>query len=85
MQTHELLAELGNCREVEPNTMYPEPGAEREEAIAVAVCIGCRVMDECLEYSLDNREVHGVWAGRTETERIRLSRKIRTEHRRGKV
>lgn len=82
MRPHELLAELGNCRDVEPSTMYPEAGNTTEEAIAVSVCVGCIVASECLEYSLENREIHGVWAGRTELERHRLSNKIRREHRR---
>lgn len=82
METFEVLAELGNCRSEDPNVMYPEPGDERAEAIAVSVCVGCIVASECLEYSLANREIHGVWAGRTELERHRLSNKIRREHRR---
>ena len=82
MEAFEQLAELGNCREVEPGVMYPEAGDERGEMIAVGVCVGCIVASECLEYSLTNREVHGVWAGRTELERHRLSNKIRREHRR---
>lgn len=85
MQPHELLAELGNCRDVEPNTMYPEPGDERLEAIAKSVCEGCVVISECLEYSLANREIHGVWAQRTELERHRLARKITRERRRGQI
>lgn len=82
MNTPELLAELGNCRGEDPNVMYPEPGDETAEAIAVSVCVGCIVAAECLEYSLANREVHGVWAGRTETERHRLTNKINRERRR---
>lgn len=77
MQPHEILADLGNCRGVEPNIMYPEPGDERGEAIAKSVCDNCVVIDLCR----DQAGVHeaGVWAGQTTQERSRTQRNIRRE------
>jgi WhiB family redox-sensing transcriptional regulator len=76
MQPHEILAEQGNCREVGPNVMYPEPGDERGEAIAKMVCEGCVVIDLCREQRLANNEKHGVWAGMGEREWRTYTRKV---------
>ena len=49
----------------------PEPKGEREarETRAKAICGGCPVRAECLEYALRIREPHGIWGGLNETER----------------
>lgn len=77
MQPYEILADLGNCREVDPNTMYPPEGDVRLEAIAKSVCDGCVVIELCKE-TAGNRE-SGVWAGMTEVERTRQRRNVRRE------
>lgn len=81
MQPHEILADLGNCRAVDPNIMYPEPGDERAEAVAKSVCDGCVVIELCRE-TAGNHEA-GVWAGLTELERTRQQRNVRRERSRG--
>jgi WhiB family redox-sensing transcriptional regulator len=45
------------------------------EARAKLLCRSCPVLDECLAYSLDAAEEHGVWGGLNEQERRRLLRK----------
>ncbi len=61
-----------NCRGVDPDLFYPERGASTREA--KAVCGGCEVRFECLEYALDHAEKFGIWGGLSERERRRLRR-----------
>jgi WhiB family redox-sensing transcriptional regulator len=60
------------CREADPELFFPVaahgPGAV-EIARAKAVCAGCRVRRQCLQYALATRQVHGVWGGTSEDER----------------
>jgi WhiB family redox-sensing transcriptional regulator len=55
---------------------YFEAREEKEarEARAKAICARCPVRDECLEYALSIREIHGVWGGMNEIERRTLLR-----------
>ena len=69
---------LGACRSMDTEVFFPpvafEPKAEREarEAAAKAICADCEVRVECLEWSLEIEEPHGVWGGLSESERRRL-------------
>ena len=60
------------CLEADPELFFPVaphgPGA-RELARAKAVCAGCRVRRQCLQYALATRQLHGVWGGTSEDER----------------
>lgn len=61
-----------NCLGVDPDLFFPERGASTREA--KAVCRGCVVNDECLEYALQNSEKFGIWGGMSERERRRVRR-----------
>ncbi len=61
-----------NCLGVDPDLFFPERGASTSEA--KAVCAGCSVREDCLEYALANGEKHGVWGGETERGRRRIRR-----------
>jgi WhiB family redox-sensing transcriptional regulator len=61
-----------NCMGVDPDLFFPERGASTREA--KAVCRGCVVREECLEYALANGEKFGIWGGLSERERRRLRR-----------
>jgi WhiB family redox-sensing transcriptional regulator len=60
---------------------FPPPQFERKaekldrERRAKAICMDCRVRDECLSYALRIREPHGIWGGLNENER-----KVLPEH-----
>jgi len=60
------------CKGVPANIMFPVRGESVEAAIRV--CSECPVIEECLEYALVNREVHGVWGGTSERTRRRMRR-----------
>ena len=64
--------ERANCLGVDPDLFFPERGASTREA--KAVCGGCEVRIECLEYALRNGEKFGIWGGMSERERRRIRR-----------
>ena len=59
--------ERANCLGVDPDLFFPERGASTREA--KAVCRGCEVRVDCLEYALANGEKFGIWGGMSERER----------------
>ena len=61
-----------NCLGVDPDLFFPERGASTKEA--KAVCQGCEVRVDCLEYALANGEKFGIWGGLSERERRRIRR-----------
>ncbi len=64
--------DYANCLGVDPDLFFPERGASTREA--KAVCRGCVVREDCLEYALDNGEKFGIWGGMSERERRRIRR-----------
>lgn len=58
----------GNCVGLDPNLFFPERGADTREARAV--CEGCEVLDECLEFGMNIK--WGIWGGKSERERRKL-------------
>ena len=63
---------FANCLGVDPDLFFPERGASTKEA--KAVCQGCVVREDCLEYALANGEKVGIWGGLSERERRRIRR-----------
>ena len=70
------------CREMDPELFFPVgargPGAGDIDR-AKAVCAGCRVRRQCLQYALATHQVHGVWGGTTEDERQLHARRERDQ------
>src|ERR1700689_875474 len=59
------------CQEADPELFFPVAAlgpAAGEIDRAKAVCGGCRVRHQCLQYALATHQVHGVWGGTTEDE-----------------
>lgn len=65
-------SDLAACAGLDPNLMFPERGESTAEA--KAVCAGCLVRAECLEFALVEVIKHGLWGGTSERERRRLRR-----------
>lgn len=61
------------CRGVEPEAFFPV--SEEDAGRAKEICAACMVREECLSYSLQNRERYGVWGGVTEKERQEILRR----------
>ena len=72
--------EQANCLGVDPDLFFPERGASTKEA--KAVCRGCEVRAECLEYALTPGEKFGIWGGWSERERRRVRRQRALERQR---
>lgn len=68
--------EQAACKGMDPAFWYPgkdEAGhPTKHNSPAKDTCRGCPVRQECLEYALDNCEVHGIWGGMSERQRKRL-------------
>ncbi len=62
-----------NCLGVDPDLFFPERGGSTREA--KAVCAGCVVRDECLDYALEHGEKFGIWGGLSERERRQVRRR----------
>ncbi|HEY1330345.1 MAG TPA: WhiB family transcriptional regulator [Actinomycetota bacterium] len=68
------------CRGEDAHLFFPPSHFERSEEKrgrerkARAICGGCPVRVECLDYALRVRESHGVWGGLNEAERRALLR-----------
>ncbi len=66
------------CRGPQAAVFFPPPQFERKadrlerERRAKAICAGCVVEQDCLSYSLQIREPHGIWGGLNENERRAL-------------
>lgn len=58
------------CAQVDPELWFPEGGSARP---AKAICGGCQVRAECLDYALASAEQFGIWGGLSARERRRLA------------
>jgi WhiB family redox-sensing transcriptional regulator len=59
------------CRGKGAATSWFDGSPEALEA-ARAVCEGCSVRTECLQFALDDRTIVGCWGGTTDAERRRM-------------
>lgn len=71
---------FGACSGLDPLLWFPERGEPVEPARAI--CRGCPVQEQCLEYALASGEKFGIWGGLSERER-RRERQARNRDRRG--
>jgi WhiB family transcriptional regulator, redox-sensing transcriptional regulator len=65
------------CRDEDPELFFPvSSGGAGAEQIrnATAICHRCGVQAECLRYALVNHVRYGIWGGRTEQERLAMTR-----------
>ena len=72
---HKRLMLEGACLDVDPDIFFPDTGGKKlpraKINLAVDICSRCPVIKECLEWALTNED-HGIWGGKTSTERDRL-------------
>jgi WhiB family redox-sensing transcriptional regulator len=47
----------------------PAADRRRRENAAKLICASCPVREDCLRYAIDAGERHGIWGGKTATER----------------
>jgi WhiB family redox-sensing transcriptional regulator len=58
------------CKDTdEPDAFFPE---NRPPSYVTKLCIGCPVVEKCLDYAIRNKINHGIWGGLTPQERTEL-------------
>lgn len=67
----------GNCVGTDTELFflpYNIRGEEKRQRImqAKAVCNGCPVIQECLDFALRTEEPYGIWGGKSEEERQKI-------------
>jgi WhiB family redox-sensing transcriptional regulator len=68
-----------SCRGPQASVFFPPPQFERKverlerERRAKAICSGCNVQSDCLNYAMTIKEPHGIWGGLNENERRLVS------------
>lgn len=61
-----------NCTSVDPEAFFSQAGGAYENInVLKRVCANCTVVNDCLEYALENM-VQGYWGNTTEHERSRI-------------
>lgn len=58
----------GNCKDMDPEKFMPSEKEVKKERAAKAICQGCPVRRECLEFALVTDSI-GIWAGSNYSER----------------
>ncbi len=68
------------CRtDKHPTAMFfPDGAGHPDWQPALEICRACPVINECLDYALEYRELEGVWGGKTPRQRRRILEKWRT-------
>lgn len=69
MVAGEPWMEQGVCATVDPYLWHPDKGDSPAVRKAKAICRECPVVAACRDYSLERREMHGVWGALGERER----------------
>jgi WhiB family redox-sensing transcriptional regulator len=78
---------LGSCGHNNANLFFADHQHNGQVNEAKSVCLGthpdfpgqCPVLDQCLDYALNNGEKWGVWGGCSERERRRIKRERHRE------
>lgn len=65
------------CAQVDPELFFPNNASEatKLKRIVIPICRACSFQTKCLEYAV-NSDVHGIWAGTSDTDRIQMRRKL---------
>ena len=70
----------GACRSADPELFFPIATGVAVTATQVMkaqrICACCGVRQQCLDFAMQNGEVHGVWGGTTPEERVRARRAL---------
>lgn len=70
---------LAACMSADPDLFFPISSAGpalQQVSQAKAICARCGVQRDCLKFALATGQVHGVWGGTTEEERVLMRRRF---------
>lgn len=72
------------CLDMDPETFFPVgstgPALAQAEQ-AKAICAGCEVREECLDWAVRTNQHDGIWGGKTEDERRSWRRNLQRRQR----
>ena len=71
-----------SCKEIDGDLWFAEGTNFIVTKIAKKICGTCPVVDQCLQYALENRIDYGVWGALTIQERRSLLRKNKVPRKR---
>jgi WhiB family redox-sensing transcriptional regulator len=63
------------CADADPELFFPTAGDSRSARDARAICRDCPVLADCLDYSLQDASLDGIWAGTSYRQRAELRRR----------
>jgi WhiB family transcriptional regulator, redox-sensing transcriptional regulator len=72
--------EQAACQSADPELFFPiaSTGSGQHDVIrAKAICAGCPIRRQCLDYAIDSHQAHGVWGGASEEERQQIAARRR--------
>jgi len=75
----------GACASADPELFFPIAKSAltaTQMRKAQLICADCGVRQQCLDFAMQNGEMHGVWGGTTPDERIRARRALLRRRRR---
>jgi WhiB family redox-sensing transcriptional regulator len=77
------VEEQAECRQFDGDFMFPEVTNSRVSFVkgeslttlentitALKACQRCQIKDKCLQFAMDNQELHGIWGGSFVHERL---------------
>lgn len=65
------------CAQIDPDLWFAEEGNYAASIEAKKVCQTCPVVQQCLEYAIDNNILYGIWGASTLRERQAVKRRRR--------
>jgi WhiB family transcriptional regulator, redox-sensing transcriptional regulator len=76
--TEQFDRSRGACGSVEPDIFFPTSTTSGKGLIdtkrAITICQTCPIRIPCLNFAMENDEIHGIWGGTTPEERRRAKR-----------
>ena len=78
VERYDHWQDLAACADEDPELFFPIGStgpAKMQAEEAKLVCRRCPVIDQCLQFALENNEDFGVWGGTSEAERRAYGRR----------
>lgn len=77
--TFEAWRDVAACAGRDDVDFFATPDDAEEIARAKALCAGCPVADECLDFAIETNQSDGIWGGLLPVERDAVRRRRRRE------
>lgn len=68
------------CNSVDVNIFFPERGSgsrgQPHHSQVKAICMECPIRVKCLQFAIDENQIHGIWGGMSYRERVQWKKLI---------